>query len=120
MCRRPSGSRLPAWPGRGPGGRGQDAPPPVERGEVAGWFAGRLPERLVHRTGRAGHRPGRDHPGGRLREDTRELVERLVLDSLVDAGVARSRSEALVGAVRLVGRDAEEWLEVRARGPQNG
>jgi Arc/MetJ-type ribon-helix-helix transcriptional regulator len=54
-----------------------------------------------------------------------------VLDSLVDAGVARSRSEALVGAVRLVGRDAEEWLaelrramasveEVRARGPQNG
>ena len=29
--------------GRGPGGRGRgpDAPPPVERSEVAGWFAGR-------------------------------------------------------------------------------
>src|SRR5919107_3130913 len=30
--------------GRGPGGRGADAPPPVERTEVAGWFAGRLPD----------------------------------------------------------------------------
>src|SRR5215207_7254270 len=32
--------------GRGPGGRGRgpDAPPPVERSEVAGWFAGRLPD----------------------------------------------------------------------------
>ena len=55
--------------------------------------------------------------------------ERLVLDTLVDAGVARSRSEALVWAVRLVGRNTEEWLaelraamasveEVRGRGPQ--
>lgn len=30
--------------GRGPGGRGADPAPPVERAEVAGWFAGRLPE----------------------------------------------------------------------------
>jgi hypothetical protein len=55
--------------------------------------------------------------------------ERLVLDTLVDAGVARSRSEALVWAVRLVGRHDEDWLaelrqamesveEVRARGPE--
>jgi len=55
--------------------------------------------------------------------------ERLVLDTLVDAGVARSRSEALVWAVRLVGQHAEQWLtelreamasveEVRARGPE--
>ena len=55
--------------------------------------------------------------------------ERLVLDTLVDAGVARSRSEALAWAVRLVGRHAEEWLgelraamasveEVRGRGPE--
>jgi hypothetical protein len=55
--------------------------------------------------------------------------ERLVLDTLVDAGVARSRSEALAWAVRLVGRHAEDWLnelrtamssveEVRARGPE--
>ena len=33
-----------------------------------------------------------------------------MLDTLVDAGVARSRSEALVWAVRLVGQHADEWL----------
>lgn len=36
--------------------------------------------------------------------------ERQVLDTLVDAGVARSRSEALAWTVRLVGEHAEEWL----------
>lgn len=36
--------------------------------------------------------------------------ERIVLDTLVDAGVARSRSDALAWAVRLVGQHAEEWL----------
>ena len=36
--------------------------------------------------------------------------ERKVLDTLVDAGVARSRSEALAWAVRLVGEHAESWL----------
>jgi hypothetical protein len=57
--------------------------------------------------------------------------ERLVLDTLVDAGVARSRSEALAWAVRLVAQHADEWLtelrgamesveEVRGRGPQVG
>src|SRR5579884_1295089 len=55
--------------------------------------------------------------------------ERLVLDTLVDAGVARSRSEALAWAVRLVGKHAQSWLtelreamasveEVRGRGPE--
>lgn len=55
--------------------------------------------------------------------------ERLVLDTLVDAGVARSRSEALAWAVRLVGEHAQDWLEelkqamatvddLRARGPE--
>ncbi len=55
--------------------------------------------------------------------------ERQVLDTLVDAGVARSRSEALAWAVRLVGRHADGWLaelrdamqevdKLRARGPQ--
>lgn len=55
--------------------------------------------------------------------------ERLVLDTLVDAGVARSRSEALAWAVRLVGEHAQDWLgelkqamatvdDLRARGPQ--
>jgi len=36
--------------------------------------------------------------------------ERQVLDTLVDSGVARSRSEALAWCVRLVGQHSEEWL----------
>jgi hypothetical protein len=55
--------------------------------------------------------------------------DRRVLDTLVDAGVARSRSEALAWCVRLVGQHSEEWLaelrealgavdELRRRGPQ--
>jgi hypothetical protein len=54
--------------------------------------------------------------------------ERQVLDTLVDAGVARSRSEALAWCVKLVGRHTEDWLtelrnamtqvdELRRRGP---
>ena len=54
--------------------------------------------------------------------------ERAVLDTLVDAGVARSRSEALAWCVKLVGRYTDEWLgqlraamteveRVRAEGP---
>jgi hypothetical protein len=37
--------------------------------------------------------------------------ERLVLDTLVEAGVARSRADALAWCVRLVGEHAEDWLE---------
>ncbi|WP_029430814.1 hypothetical protein [Blastococcus sp. URHD0036] len=187
-------------PGRGPWargraagrGRGQEGPPPVERAEVAGWFAGRLPDGwftgpaeltvdrdeitvvgplaepeagegdpAAARAGRiarfredtreqrmaiadaAQERYGRSVAWGASCGDARELFttlsvpvmtrlrqpERLVLDTLVDAGVARSRSEALAWAVRLVGRNADTWLaelrqamttveEVRARGPQ--
>src|SRR4029079_3956602 len=36
--------------------------------------------------------------------------ERQVLDTLVDAGVARSRSDALAWSVKLVGEHSEEWL----------
>jgi hypothetical protein len=36
--------------------------------------------------------------------------ERQTLDTLVESGVARSRSEALAWCVRLVGRNAESWL----------
>jgi hypothetical protein len=36
--------------------------------------------------------------------------QRQVLDTLVDAGVARSRSEALAWCVRLVGQHEQEWL----------
>jgi hypothetical protein len=37
--------------------------------------------------------------------------ERLVLDTLVEAGVARSRSEALSWCVKLVGRNEEAWIK---------
>jgi hypothetical protein len=178
--------------GRGFGGRGRGAEaPPVDRGEVAGWLAGRLPDgwftgppeitidrdeivvigplaepdagegdAAAARAGRisrfreetreermaiaddAQARYGRSVAWGAACGDEREVFtnlsvpvmtrlrqpERLVLDTLVDAGVARSRSEALAWAVRLVGQHAEEWLtqlrdamssveEVRARGP---
>ena len=57
------------------------------------------------------------------------LAERAVLDTLEDAGIARSRSDALAWCVRLVGANQESWLKdlrrafeevvlVRARGPQ--
>jgi hypothetical protein len=39
------------------------------------------------------------------------MRERGVLDTLVDAGVARSRSEALAWCVRLVGDNESEWIE---------
>jgi hypothetical protein len=179
------------WGGRGGRGRGPEAPP-VDRGEVAGWFAGRLPDGwftgpaeitldrdeitvvgtlpepeagegdpAAARAGRiarfreetreqrmaiadaAQERYGRSVAWGAACGEAREVFtnasvpvmtrlrqpERLVLDTLVDAGVARSRSEALVWAVRLVGRHADDWLaelraamasveEVRARGPE--
>ncbi|MCP2319383.1 hypothetical protein APR12_004751 [Nocardia amikacinitolerans] len=37
--------------------------------------------------------------------------ERKVLDTLVDSGVARSRSDALAWTVKLAGKHAEAWLE---------
>jgi hypothetical protein len=37
--------------------------------------------------------------------------ERLVLDTLVDSGVARSRSDALAWCVKLVGTNADQWLD---------
>ena len=54
--------------------------------------------------------------------------ERIVLDTLVDAGVARSRSDALAWCVKLVGANQSEWIaglrdalthveKVRAEGP---
>jgi len=36
--------------------------------------------------------------------------ERQILDTLVDSGVARSRSDAVVWAVRLLGQNADSWL----------
>src|SRR3954447_11449049 len=180
--------------GGGGRGRGGAAAPRVARAEVAGWFAGRLPDGwftgpvdliidrdeitvvgtlaepaagegdpAAARAGRiarfreetrqqrmgiadaAQERYGRSVAWGAACGEDRELFttlsvpvmtrlwqrERLVLDTLVDAGVARSRSEALAWAVRLVGQHADEWLtelrtamesveEVRGRGPQVG
>jgi len=37
--------------------------------------------------------------------------DRIVLDTLVDSGVARSRSDALAWCVRLVGQHQEQWIE---------
>ena len=56
--------------------------------------------------------------------------ERAVLDSLVDAGVARSRSEAVAWCIRLVDQHESDWLtelreamskvaQVRSGGPLN-
>jgi len=92
----------------------------------------------------AEHRYGRKVAWGARIGDTTELFtvasvpvmtrlrqpERRVLDTLVDAGVARSRSDALAWAVRLVGQHADEWLtelraamarvdDLRAQGPGN-
>ena len=36
--------------------------------------------------------------------------ERAVLDTLVDAGVAKSRSDALAWCVKLVGKHSDDWL----------
>ena len=38
------------------------------------------------------------------------IGERAVLDTLIEAGVARSRSEALAWCVRLVERNQSEWI----------
>ena len=58
------------------------------------------------------------------------MQERRVLDTLVDAGVARSRSHALAWCVRLVAQRQDDWLKdlrealhavesVRAEGPSD-
>jgi hypothetical protein len=59
------------------------------------------------------------------------MEQRRVLDTLVDAGVARSRSHALAWCVHLVGKNEEQWIgelrdalkhveKVRAEGPGTG
>ena len=57
------------------------------------------------------------------------LPERIVLDTLIESGVARTRSDALAWCARLVGQHEADWLrdlrealvgvqKVRAAGPQ--
>jgi hypothetical protein len=91
----------------------------------------------------AEHRFGRKVAWGAVAGDTRVLFthvaapvmtrlrqpERQVLDTLVEAGVARSRADALGWCVKLVGEHAEDWLgrlreamsdvqRLRTEGPQ--
>ena len=44
------------------------------------------------------------------RHDALRLRERAVLATLIDAGIARSRSEALAWCVKLVERHQADWL----------
>ena len=81
-------------------------------------------ERRIEIASRAEERLGRAVSWGAKVGDTTELFttasvpfmtrlgmrHRRILDTLVDAGVARSRSEALAWCVELVGRNQEEWL----------
>ena len=81
-------------------------------------------ERRIGIAREAEHRYGRKIAWGARCGETRQVFtslsvpvmtrlrqpERQVLDTLVDAGVARSRSDALGWAVRLVGKHTEEWL----------
>lgn len=124
---------------------GSDASP-TERKAAA---AGRIKAFREHTRGQrmdiadeAEHRFGRKVAWGAICDERREVFtnlsipvmtrlrqsDRIVLDTLVEAGVARSRSDALAWSVRLVGKHAEDWLgqlrdamrtveEVRDAGP---
>ncbi|MFC6286645.1 hypothetical protein ACFP3Q_10560 [Nocardioides sp. GCM10027113] len=124
---------------------GEDDPDAVVEEKRAGRASGiredtRAQRMEVAREGQ--HRYGRKVSWGVVLGDRRELwthvsapvmtrlkqPQRRVLDTLVEAGVARSRSEALAWCVRLVGQHEEDWLaelrdamtavdDVRRRGP---
>jgi hypothetical protein len=115
---------------------------------VAGRIARFREETREHRIAiarEAEHRFGRKVAWGVQSGDTRQVFtslaipvmtrlrqsERLVLDTLVDAGVARSRAHGLAWCVRLVGDNAATWLtdlrsamaeveKVRDAGPGTG
>jgi hypothetical protein len=135
--------------GRIPAPTVADAASDAERAEaVAGRIRGFREDTRDARIGiarEAEHRFGRKVAWGVDCGDERQLFttlsipvmtrlrqpERRVLDTLVDAGVARSRSEALAWCVKLVGRNADSWLgdlrdameqveRVRAAGPGSG
>src|SRR6266498_2636267 len=137
----------------GPWARGgRSEPPPAEdatAAERASGEAGRIAsfrestrDRRIGIAKQAEHRYRRKVSWGARAGGTTELFttfgapvmtrlrqpERQVLDTLIDAGVARSRSEALAWCVRLVGEHADQWLgqlreamgavdELRRQGP---
>jgi len=113
----------------------------AEQGRISA-FREETRERRIRLAQQIEHRYRRKVAWGVVAGGTRELFttlsapvmtrlrqpERRVLDTLVDAGVARSRSEALAWCVRLVGQHADQWLtdlrnamgavdELRRRGP---
>jgi hypothetical protein len=113
----------------------------AERGRIS-TFREETRERRIRVAQQIEHRYRRKVSWGVVCGGTRELFtthsapvmtrlrqpERQVLDTLVDAGVARSRSEALAWCVRLVGEHTDQWLtdlrsamgavdELRRRGP---
>jgi hypothetical protein len=114
----------------------------AEAGRISG-FRERTRDERIHLARQIEHRYQRKMAWGATCGGTRALFstisapvmtrlrqpERQVLDTLVDAGVARSRSEALAWCVRLVSEHADAWLtelrtametvgELRQRGPQ--
>jgi len=108
-----------------------DLPAEAAEAERAAAYAGRIKafreetrEARIRIAREAEHRFGRKVSWGAVAGERRELFttvsapvmtrlrqpERRVLDTLVDAGVARSRSDALAWCVRLVGRNQDEWI----------
>ena len=110
-------------------------------GRVKAWREQTRAERM-RLADEAEHRFGRKVAWGVRSGERRELFthlavpvmtrlrqpERQVLDTLVAAGVARSRADALAWCVRLTGKHADDWLDqlreamtaveqVRAQGP---
>jgi len=109
-----------------------DASPDAQAADSAAAEAGRIArfreqtrEERMRIAREAEHRFGRKVAWGVQAGDTRQLFttlavpvmtrlrqpERQVLDTLVEAGVARSRADALAWCVRLVGRNTDSWLK---------
>jgi hypothetical protein len=125
---------------------GPDATPETRRAALGSRIAGFREDTRSQRmriADEAQHQFGRKVSWGAACGDQQELFttlsvpamtrlrmpERRVLDTLVDSGVARSRSHALAWCVRLVAERQDEWLkdlreamtaveQVRAEGPK--
>lgn len=110
---------------------GLEAPAHDEPASIAEAARGRISrfreetrEARIDLARQAEHRFGRKVAWGATCGDERELFthlavpvmtrlrqpERIVLDTLVEAGVARSRADALAWCVRLVGQHSDDWL----------
>ena len=87
--------------------------------------------RVVSWGARVRELPRAVHDGRGAGHDPARMDDRQALDTLIDAGVARSRSEALAWCVRLVAQHEAEWIgelrqamsaveEVRNKGPRSG